>query len=108
VIPEKDLEETLRKLVDETINDTINDPINDPIKKRYVIELKLLFRDFYSAKSLAELLKVSDSTIKRDLQVLDDKGVILKSGARRNRTYTGSEKLRTLIKRYYKEIKGIG
>ena len=68
------------------ISDPINDPINDPIKLTNRQEKLLqLLQDApeLTRKELAERLGCSDSTVKRELQVLSDKGILRRIGSRK-------------------------
>ena len=69
---------------DDPINDPINEPINDPIKLEG--REKQIFDILYENPSLtrvemAKRIGCSESTIKRTLQKLMDKGVIKRIGS---------------------------
>lgn len=66
--------------------DPINDPINDPIKltEREKQLLRLLRESpELTRKVLAEKLGCSDSTVKRELQLLSEKGVLRRIGSKK-------------------------
>ena len=68
------------------INGPINDPINDPIKltEREKQLLRLLRESpELTRKVLAEKLGCSDSTVKRELQLLSEKGVLRRIGSKK-------------------------
>ena len=67
-------------------DDPINDPINDPIKlsDREKLLLQQLRRSpDLTRKELAEILHCSESTVKRILQSLSERKVILRIGSRK-------------------------
>lgn len=67
-------------------DDPINDPINDPIKLTAREEKLLRFlheEPELTRKELAEKLGCSDSTVKRELQYLVEKGVLRRIGSRK-------------------------
>lgn len=96
LLSEKNLVEALNSLINETINETITETVKD----RYLLILKLLYKGVYTTQELITSLNVSRATIKRDLQILDNQQLISKLGSNRTRTYSGSETLDVLIKRY--------
>ena len=65
-------------------DDPINDPINDPIKldnrEQQIIEL-LREKSDLTRKEMAARLECSDSTVKRCLQSMVEKGVIKRIGS---------------------------
>ena len=67
--------------------DPINDPINDPIKvgdidEKSVQILELLRKNpTLTRAKMAEILCCSDSTVKRKLQDMTDKGIIRRIGS---------------------------
>lgn len=67
-------------------NDLINDPINDPIKlserERKLLQY-LHEKPDMTREKLADALGCSDSTVKREMKSLSDKGVISRLGSRK-------------------------
>ena len=71
---------------DQASVDPINDPINDPIKlTEREKQLLQLLRESpeLTRKVLAEKIGCSDSTIKRELQLLSEKGVLRRIGSKK-------------------------
>ena len=71
--------------------DPINDPINDPIKLTEREEKLLHFlheEPELTRKELAEKLGCSDSTVKRELQYLSQKGILMRIGSRKTGVWT--------------------
>jgi fido (protein-threonine AMPylation protein)/DNA-binding CsgD family transcriptional regulator len=71
---------------DEPINEPINDPLNDPIKlKDRETKIIAILREEpgLTRKEMAERLECSDSTVKRTLQSLTEKGVIKRLGSKK-------------------------
>ena len=65
---------------DEQINDPINDPIKLDDREKQIVELLREEADL-TRKEMAERLECSDSTIKRTLQSMVEKGVIKRIGS---------------------------
>ena len=68
-------------------DDPINDPINDPIKlddrEKKILDL-LRERPGLSRQKMAEILECSDSTVKRSLQAMVEKGAIKRIGSNKS------------------------
>ena len=72
-------------------DDPINDPINDPIKlnARELQLIELLRKEpGLTRKDMAARLECSDSTVKRCLQSMVEKGVIKRIGSNKNGEWT--------------------
>ena len=65
---------------DEPINDPINDPIKLDDREQQIIEL-LREKSDLTRKEMAARLECSDSTVKRCLQSMVEKGVIKRIGS---------------------------
>ena len=65
---------------DEPINDPINDPIKLDDREQQIIEL-LREKSDLTRKEMAARLECSDSTVKRCLQSMVEKGVIKRNGS---------------------------
>ena len=76
----------IKDSVNGPINGPINDPINDPIKlNERENQLLLLLRESpeLTRKKLAERLGCSESTVKRELKLLSDKGILRRIGSKK-------------------------
>ena len=72
--------------IKDSVNGPINDPINDPIKlNERENQLLLLLRESpeLTRKKLAERLGCSESTVKRELKLLSDKGILRRIGSKK-------------------------
>lgn len=65
---------------------TVLDPINDPIK-RYLKTIQLLAETPLKRADLAASLDVSEATIKRDMKVLRDAGIVQYEGSNKTGMY---------------------
>ena len=72
--------------IKDSVNGPINGPINDPIKlNERENQLLLLLRESpeLTRKKLAERLGCSESTVKRELKLLSDKGILRRIGSKK-------------------------
>ena len=72
--------------IKDSVNGPINDPINDPIKlDERENQLLLLLRESpeLTRQKLAERLGCSESTVKRELKLLSDKGILRRIGSKK-------------------------
>jgi len=70
------------------LNDTLNDTINDTIKTRYENIIRLLIKSpGLRANNIAGELKVSDVTIRRDMQKLFKGGIVEFKGSKKTGGY---------------------
>ena len=68
--------------INDTINDTLNDPVNDPVNDRQKAIIQLIYNDNYINKELiADKLKISVETIKRDIRKLKKLNIIIRIGS---------------------------
>ena len=79
----------------DTVNDTVNDTASETVKKRLVKELILIQSEKqYNVSDLARNLKVSEITIKRDIKILREAGLIRFVGAAKTGHYVITESYR--------------
>ena len=78
----------------DTLNATVGATVNDTVKRRLVTEILFIIDKHMNAASLAKLIDKNEKTIKRDMRILREAGLVCFVGAAKTGHYEITDDIR--------------